>query len=243
MVGRQVRAGLRQHGRRASRPTRASSATARSARSGRSTCRPMPRACGPGSRELGPHLLGEDPRELGELNRRMDARAQGASLRQVGHRHGLLGHPRPGRRAAGLRAARRPLRRRLRPLPRDLAGGARRRWPANVAGYRAEGYRRFQLKVGGDPDVDIARIRAVAAELGPGDRLVADANTGWLMHEALRVVRAVRDVDVYIEQPCLTYEECLAIRRHTDHPFVLDEVDRRSSTCCCAATPTGRWTW
>ena len=31
-----------------------------------------------------------------------------------------------------------------------------------VAGYRAEGYRRFQLKVGGDPAVDIDRIRAVA---------------------------------------------------------------------------------
>ena len=33
----------------------------------------------------------------------------------------------------------------------------------------------------------------------------------------------MRDVDVYIEQPCLTYEECLAVRRHADHPFVLDE--------------------
>ena len=71
---------------------------------------------------------------------------------------------------------------------------------------------------------DIARIHAVAAELHPGDRLIADANTGWLMHDALRVVRAVKDVDVYIEQPCLTYEECLTVRRHTDHPFVLDEV-------------------
>ena len=95
---------------------------------------------------------------------------------------------------------------------------------ASVAGYRAEGYRRFQLKVGGDPDTDIARIRAVARVLQPGDRLVADANTGWLPHGAARVVRAVRDIDVYIEQPCLTYEECLAIRRRTDHPFVLDEV-------------------
>jgi L-alanine-DL-glutamate epimerase-like enolase superfamily enzyme len=38
------------------------------------------------------------------------------------------------------------------------------------------------------------------------------------------VCRAVRDVDVYIEQPCATYEECLSVRRHhTDHPFVLDE--------------------
>ena len=70
---------------------------------------------------------------------------------------------------------------------------------------------------------------------------MADANTGWLMHQAIRVVEAVRDVDVYIEQPCLSFEECLAVRRHTDHPFVLDEtIDR--STCCCAATPTAPWT-
>ena len=43
------------------------------------------------------------------------------------------------------------------------------------------------------------------------------------MHEAARVVRGVKDVDVYIEQPCLSYNECLSIRRRTDHPFVMDE--------------------
>jgi L-alanine-DL-glutamate epimerase-like enolase superfamily enzyme len=59
--------------------------------------------------------------------------------------------------------------------------------------------------------------------LKPTDRLVADANTGWTQHEAMRVVRAVQDIDVYIEQPCLTYGECLAVRRNTSHPFVLDE--------------------
>src|SRR5205814_9533488 len=90
----------------------------------------------------------------------------------------------------------------------------------SVTGYRGEGYRRFQLKVGGDPDVDIERIRAVATKLQTGDRLIADANTGWRLHDAMRVVRAVHGVDVYIEQPCLTYEECLSVRRHTDHPFV-----------------------
>jgi cis-L-3-hydroxyproline dehydratase len=93
-----------------------------------------------------------------------------------------------------------------------------------VAGYRQEGYRRFQLKVGGDPAVDIQRICAAAEQLQPGDRLIADANTGWLMHDAMRVVRAVRDVDVYIEQPCESFEQCLSVRRHTDHPFILDEV-------------------
>ena len=93
----------------------------------------------------------------------------------------------------------------------------------NVAGYRNEGYQRFQLKVGGNADEDIERIHAVRAVLPAGDKLVADANTGWLPHEAMRVVKAVKDLDVYIEQPCLSYEECLSIRRHTDHPFVLDE--------------------
>ena len=94
----------------------------------------------------------------------------------------------------------------------------------SVAGYRSEGYERFQLKVGGDPNLDIERIRAVRAVLSPGDRLIADANTGWPMHEAMRVARAVDELDVYIEQPCLSYEECLSVRRHTNHPFVLDEV-------------------
>ena len=93
----------------------------------------------------------------------------------------------------------------------------------NVQSYRDEGYRRFQLKVGGDPDVDIQRIHRVAERLETGDKLVADANTGWLMHEAARVVRGVADVDVYIEQPCFSYEECLSIRRRTNHPFVMDE--------------------
>ena len=93
-----------------------------------------------------------------------------------------------------------------------------------ISRYREEGYRRFQLKVGcNDVDLDIARIHAAAGELKQGDILVADANTGWLKHEAIRVCRGVRDVDVYIEQPCATYEECRAVRDRWDGPFILDE--------------------
>jgi hypothetical protein len=43
------------------------------------------------------------------------------------------------------------------------------------------------------------------------------------MHEALQVVNGVKDLDVYIEQPCLTYEECLSVRRMSPLPMVLDE--------------------
>ena len=40
----------------------------------------------------------------------------------------------------------------------------------------------------------------------------------------MRLVSAVRDVDVYIEQPCPTYQECCIVRKNTNLPFVLDEV-------------------
>jgi L-alanine-DL-glutamate epimerase-like enolase superfamily enzyme len=178
--------------------------------------------CRAGIRELGPHLLGEDPRQLEKLNRRMDLALKGhpyvksaldmACWDILGKTTGqpvcvLLG----GRYGEDFGL--------YRAISQDTPEAMAKR----VAGYRAEGYHRFQLKVGGKPNDDIDRIHAVAEKLQPGDRLIADANTGWLMHDAIRVVRAVRDVDVYIEQPCLSYDECLAIRRRTDHPFVLDE--------------------
>jgi L-alanine-DL-glutamate epimerase-like enolase superfamily enzyme len=176
-----------------------------------------------GLAELAPHLLGWDPLHLPQLNRRMDSALQGHAYVKSGIDMAcwdLLG------KSAGL-----PVCSLLGGrygedvgLYRAISQESPDAMADRVAGYRAEGYRRFQLKVGGDPDVDIERIRAVSARLQPGDRLVADANTGWLMHEAIRVVRAVRDLDVYIEQPCRSYEECLSVRRMTDHPFVIDEV-------------------
>lgn len=176
-----------------------------------------------GIAELGPHLLGEDPLELGRLNRRMDSALKGHPYvkspidmacwdilgRVTGQPVCVLLGGRYGEDFGLYRAI-------SQEPPESMA--------IRVVGYRQEGYRRFQLKVGGDPESDIERIRAVSARLQTGDRLVADANTGWLMHDAMRVVRAVEDVDVYIEQPCLTYEECLSVRRQTNHPFVLDEV-------------------
>ena len=175
-----------------------------------------------GVAELAPHLIGKNPIQIGAINDFMDKAMKGHPYVKSGIDMAcwdLLGQE------AGLPVC-------------DLLGGrygddfvlyrAISQQPPeemakNVESYRNEGYRRFQLKVGGDPDEDIERIRAVRKILEPGDKLVADANTGWLMHEAARVVRAVKDVDVYIEQPCLTYDECLSIRRRTDHPFVMDE--------------------
>ncbi|MGA7306137.1 MAG: cis-3-hydroxy-L-proline dehydratase [Rhodothermales bacterium] len=171
---------------------------------------------------LAPHLIGVDPTRLGPLNTLMDRALKGHSYAKspidmacwdiLGQASGkpvaeLLG----GRYGDDFH------------LYRAISQDAPQAMADNVAGYRAEGYRRFQLKVGGDPETDVERIRAVSEHMQEGDILIADANTGWLPHEAMRVVRGVADVDVYIEQPCLGYEECVAVRRNTNHPFILDE--------------------
>jgi L-alanine-DL-glutamate epimerase-like enolase superfamily enzyme len=176
-----------------------------------------------GIAELAPALMGLDPTEIGIINRRMDQAMRGhpyvksaldmACWDILGKASGqpvvrLLGG-RVGEDFALYRAI-------SQESPETMA--------ARVGEYRAEGYTKFQLKVGGNPDVDIARIHAAADRLHPGDVLIADANTGWTQHQALRVADAVRKVDVYLEQPCPSYEECLVVRRHINRPFILDEV-------------------
>lgn len=183
-------------------------------------------AYGPGARtgvaELAPQLLGEDPTALGRIELIMDGALLGHNYVKsvldmacwdiLGKQTGLpLSQLLGGRHGEAV------------DLYRAISQEDPEIMARKILGYREEGYRKFQLKVGGDPDADIARIRATRAALDDGEVLVADANTGWLMHEAARVIDAVADLDVYIEQPCKSYEESLTLRRRTRRPFVLDE--------------------
>ena len=176
-----------------------------------------------GIAELAPRLIGLDPTQLALINQAMDGAMRGhpyvksaidmACWDILGKVCGqpvvsLLG----GRFGESFA------------LYRAISQEAPEKMAEMVSVYRSQGYTKFQLKVGGDPDTDIERIRLASAQLKRGDVLVADANTGWTQHQAIRVVDAVRAVDVYIEQPCMRYEECLAVREHTDRPFILDEV-------------------
>lgn len=175
-----------------------------------------------GIAELAPTLMGQDPTAIGPINQLMDK--------------ALLGHPyvksaidmacwdllgkASGKSVCTLMGGKHgdsiALYRAISQRPADEMAD-------NVAEHRKDGYTKFQLKVGGDPADDIERIHAAAEILTDGEVLVADANTGWRVDDAARVVNAVRDRDIYIEQPCKSYEHCLTIRRRTSLPFILDE--------------------
>ncbi len=117
--------------------------------------------------------------------------------------------------------------------------------------HRAAGYAHFQIKVGEDWVMDIDRIREAVPLLEPGEKAIADANQGWRVDNAIRVVRATRDFDYILEQPCKTYEECQQVRRQTDLPMKLDEcltdmsiaqrivADRGADICCLKISNVG----
>lgn len=176
-----------------------------------------------GIKELAPVLIGQDPLQLHAINHLMDSALEGhayvkspldiACWDLLGRSAGLpvvtlLG----GRQSDSY------------PLYRAISQHSSEQMALDVTRFRSEGYRKFQLKVGDDPDDDIERIKSALSVISPGDVLVADANRGWLAAEALRVVNALAGENCYVEQPCQTLEECLVIRSHTTLPMVLDEV-------------------
>ena len=107
-------------------------------------------------------------------------------------------------------------------LYRSIGRASPEQMAAVALDYRERGYRRLQVKVGGDPSADLAGLRAVAAAV-PDAQLYCDANGGWSTGDARRFLAATTDVTYVLEQPCATLRECLLLRPHAAQPMVLDE--------------------
>jgi o-succinylbenzoate synthase len=76
---------------------------------------------------------------------------------------------------------------------------------------------------------DLARVEAVRDALGPTGRVRVDANGGWDVDTAVRMVRLLDRVGLeYVEQPCRTVEELAAVRRRVDVRVAADESIRRA---------------
>jgi L-alanine-DL-glutamate epimerase-like enolase superfamily enzyme len=171
---------------------------------------------------LAPMLIGEDPSQTAHVERLMDANVKGHGYAKapfdaacwdiLGKKAGLPVYLLLG----GKLTDGGPM---YRVVPQKPPAEAK----AEMEAHRAAGYCQFQIKVGNDWMADIDTILSAAALLKPGESAFADANTGWTVNDALCVVRAVRDTGIMIEQPCLTYEECLQVRARCDLPMKLDE--------------------
>lgn len=92
--------------------------------------------------------------------------------------------------------------------------------------YKAEGYQSLKMKVGINPVSDIERIKVVRKAVGPQIAIRLDANQGYTLHEAVKVLRAVEDENIlYCEQPLPIWdlEGHAKLRQLTTVPIGLDE--------------------
>lgn len=89
----------------------------------------------------------------------------------------------------------------------------------------ATGIRQFQAKLGADADwqADAERLIKVREAVGDGPLVYGDWNCGATKLHATRTGRAVAHLDVMLEQPCKTLEDCAAVRQATDLPMKIDE--------------------
>lgn len=87
----------------------------------------------------------------------------------------------------------------------------------------AAGIRRFQIKVGDDPGADAIRTRAIIEAADDDIFFFIDANAGWTFLEASIAMRALEDLNIYVEQPCLDFDDCAMLRKISSLPMIMDE--------------------
>jgi O-succinylbenzoate synthase len=76
---------------------------------------------------------------------------------------------------------------------------------------------------------DIERVAAVRDALGSAGAIRVDANGGWDVGTAARMLRRLAAYSLeYAEQPCATLEELAALRRLVDVPVAADESVRKA---------------
>ena len=92
----------------------------------------------------------------------------------------------------------------------------------------ARGYDCLKVKVGIDPELDVARLAAVREAVGKDVCIRIDANQAWNAKQAVRILNQMQDkgLDIeFVEQPvpAADLEGMQYVTRHADVPVLADE--------------------
>ena len=90
------------------------------------------------------------------------------------------------------------------------------------------GYDCLKVKVGIDPELDVARLAAVRQAVGRDIKLRIDANQAWNAKQAVRILNQMQEkgLDIeFVEQPvpAADLEGMQYVTRHADVPVLADE--------------------
>jgi L-alanine-DL-glutamate epimerase-like enolase superfamily enzyme len=174
---------------------------------------------------LGPILIGEDPSQIESLSAKLDRSVARNYFTKSALEMALWD-------IAG-KAAGTPV--------YQLLGGATReqvttKWSisgmdpgraSQIASWALEeGFQTVKVKVGIDPDGDVARLAAVRTAVGETIRVGVDANGGWSVETALQVIPKMYEQNIFfVEQPVPAAElyGMAELRRRIQLPVIADE--------------------
>lgn len=180
---------------------------------------------------IAPVLKGEDPRRINHLRRQIDSVVRLNPFTKAGVEMALWDI---AGKAAGV------------PVYQLLGGKFRDEMPIRmVVGsidipqavalarkFLESGVKCLKVKVGLNPDQDVARVRAIRELAGPDIPISVDANCGWTVLQARQTLQRLREFNIlFAEQPIATADrsEMAALRRATDVPIMADESAFTSS--------------
>jgi L-alanine-DL-glutamate epimerase-like enolase superfamily enzyme len=191
---------------------------------------------------LEPLLIGEDPLEVEQLSQKFRLAFAGNYFTKAAVEMALWD-------IAGKAAAK--------PLYQLLGGKAREfvptKWSvsgldpkpvAEIAKWAlVQGFRAMKVKVGIEPEADIARVRAVRNAIGPDIKLGVDANGGWTLEQSVATINRLYEFGIYFaEQPVSPEDVALMadVRKRMRIPLIADESiytlqDAKTLACLGAA--------
>jgi L-alanine-DL-glutamate epimerase-like enolase superfamily enzyme len=178
-------------------------------------------------RVLAPELIGCDPADIAELDRRMDAAcihnwfAKSALEMACWDIRGKA-EGKPVFELLG--GACRPLAIRSR---YSMGAYEPERARARAKELVAAGFTTIKVKVGRDPRADVERVHVVREAIGPEVALTIDANCGWEVETAIRCIREMADCRLaLVEQPTPDgdYAALARVRRETGVPVMADDI-------------------
>jgi len=174
---------------------------------------------------LEPALVGEDPREIERLSARMRGALAGNPFTKAALEMALWDI---AGKAAGVPVYRLlggPVRESV-PIKWSISGVEPERAAAIARWALEQGFETVKVKVGIDAEQDVARVRAVRAEIGDKVRLGVDANGAWTPAEAVTMIRRLEEFGIYFaEQPVPAGDVgwLAEVRGQVSVPIVADE--------------------
>jgi len=157
-------------------------------------------------RYMGPRLIGVDPFDREHILHQLDVRGRSCAQSALDLAiHDLMGKA-VGKPVCDLIGGH--CKSRI-PVALEIAGGEPKVMAETCAKHVQQGVRAFKPKIGGYPDADFERLKAIREAVGKDVTIRADANQGYSPKEAIRLCRLVEKYDIgleLLEQPVAAFD-------------------------------------